>query len=62
MGFTQQVVMPARIPPKMSEVRLSPMIIARLGLKSGIREKQFSKKMGSGLEAPISSEMKQPSK
>ena len=39
----QQVAIPALIPPRISEVRLSPTIIAFALSKPGMRAKQFSK-------------------
>ena len=52
------VRIPARIPPKISEVRLSPTMTASSFLKSGIVAKQRSKNEVSGLLQPSSSEMK----
>ena len=48
-GLTQQVVIPALMPPRMSEVRLSPTIMVFLGSKSGIWAKHLSKYSRAGL-------------
>ena len=60
--FTQQVAIPAFLPPWMSLVRESPTMTVRSLEKPGISRNTASKNATLGLGAPMSSEMNTPSK
>src|SRR5699024_3726096 len=62
LGLTQIVVIPALIPPWISELRLSPTITVFSGENPGILAKQASKNSLEGLLNPSSWEMNTCSK